>query len=68
LESIQEALKELQNDLNEPEFHNTILLIYANKQGLPGAMSTDKVSDILGLGDLKDRIWHIQVRSFCAGR
>jgi ADP-ribosylation factor protein 1 len=39
---------------------NSIILVFANKQDLRGAMSPDEVSEGLGLHDLRNRIWHIQ--------
>jgi signal recognition particle receptor subunit beta len=58
LDSIEEA----RDQLNEPALNDTLLLVYANKQDLSGAVSIEKIADMLGLGELEDRIWHIQVR------
>jgi signal recognition particle receptor subunit beta len=37
------------------------LLIYANKQDLPDALSVPELVDQLGLKDLHGRPWHIKV-------
>lgn len=40
------------------------LLIYANKQDLPDALSVSELTDRLGLKDLHGRPWHIKVNRF----
>ncbi|KAI8873595.1 ARF/SAR superfamily [Ramicandelaber brevisporus] len=50
---------ELFNMLDEEELQNAILLVLANKQDMPGAMSASEVSNALGLGRLKNRQWSI---------
>ena len=44
--------------LSDEELANAVLLIYANKQDLPGAMSTPEVVDKLNLVSLR-RKWYI---------
>jgi signal recognition particle receptor subunit beta len=66
-ESLEDARQRLYEDLNEPALAKTPLLVYANKQDLPGAISTEKIADILELEELEDRMWHIQVRTFHLG-
>jgi len=36
------------------------LLVYANKQDLPGAMTATEITEKLNLSDYKDTNWHIQ--------
>jgi len=36
------------------------LLVFANKQDLPNAMSVEEITDKLGLHSLHTRQWHIQ--------
>lgn len=43
----------------EEELKDAALLIFANKQDIPGAMTAAEVSEGLGLGSLKSRQWHI---------
>ena len=36
------------------------ILVFANKQDLPQAMSTSKIVDTLGLHNLRGHKWHVQ--------
>lgn len=45
--------------LSEEELASASLLVFANKQDQPGALSTAQVSTELGLDKLKDRQWSI---------
>jgi ADP-ribosylation factor-like protein 1 len=45
--------------LEEEELKNTILMVFANKQDIEGAMSPSEVSNALGLSALKTRTWAI---------
>ena len=57
---IAEAKNELFKLLAEEELQEAVLLIFANKQDLPNAMSTSEMSEKLGLHRLKGRSWFIQ--------
>jgi len=61
---ISEAAEELQKMLREEELREAHLLVFANKQDLPGAMSVSEMTDKLGLQNLGGRKWYIQ--STCA--
>jgi ADP-ribosylation factor protein 1/Arf/Sar family protein len=61
---IPEAREELQRMLNEDELRDALLLVFANKQDLPNAMSVAEITDKLGLHSLRQRVWYIQ--STCA--
>ena len=61
---IIEAREELQQMLNEDELRNANLLVFANKQDLPNAMSPAEVTEKLNLYSLRNRPWYIQ--STCA--
>ncbi len=52
--------------LLEPELENSCVLVYANKQDLPGAMSAGEVAEALGLKNLK-RKWNVQGCSAIGG-
>ena len=41
--------------LQEDELREAVLLVFANKQDLPNAMSTTEITDKLGLGQLRNR-------------
>jgi len=61
---IHEAAEELQKMLREDELKDAVLLVFANKQDLPGAMSVSEMTDKLGLHSVGARKWYIQ--STCA--
>lgn len=59
-ERIAEAQEELQKMLQEDELREAVLLVFANKQDLPNAMSAAELTDKLGLNQLRGRMWYIQ--------
>ena len=56
-ERISECKDELHRFLAEDELKDCVLLVMANKQDLPNAMSTTEVTDKLGLHSVRDRTW-----------
>ena len=46
--------------LSNETLKNAVILIYANKQDLPGAKSVAEIIQIYELDTIKDHIWHIQ--------
>ena len=46
--------------LENEALKNAVILIYANKQDLPGAKSVSEIIQIYELDTIKDHIWHIQ--------
>jgi len=63
-ERINEGAEELNKMLNEDELRDAAVLVFANKQDLPNAMSVAEVTDKLGLHSIRNRKWYIQ--STCA--
>jgi ADP-ribosylation factor protein 1 len=59
-ERIPEAREELERTLCEEQLRDAALLVYANKQDLPNAMSVSEVTEKLGLHQLRNRRWFIQ--------
>jgi len=59
-ERIDEAALELNHFLREDELRDAVLLVFANKQDLPTAMSVSEVTDRLGLNAIRRRPWYIQ--------
>ncbi|XP_064393833.1 uncharacterized protein LOC135341252 [Halichondria panicea] len=57
---IEEVKDELWRLLGEDELNEIILLVLANKQDLPNAMSTEEVTEKLDLTSIKERDWYIQ--------
>ncbi|KXJ69769.1 hypothetical protein RP20_CCG025906 [Aedes albopictus] len=54
-ERIVEAEKELQSMLQEDELRDAVLLVFANKQDLPNAMTAAELTDKLHLNQLRNR-------------
>ena len=65
-ERIEEAKTELHKLLREVELKNVILLVFANKQDMPNAMSTSEIREKLALNSLRDREQPWFVQSACA--
>ena len=51
--------EEFQAILEEEELKDAAILVYANKQDLPGALSDSAVAEGLGLSSIKKRDWSI---------
>ncbi|KAB7499013.1 hypothetical protein Anas_06564, partial [Armadillidium nasatum] len=56
----EEAKDELKDMLENPETHSCPLLVYANKQDLPEAVSPDVITEYFDLMSLGSRPWHVQ--------
>jgi len=63
-ERVSEAAEELGKMLREEELKDVVVLVLANKQDLPNAMSVAEITEKLGLHSLGARKWYIQ--STCA--
>ncbi|XP_031723209.1 ADP-ribosylation factor 4 [Anarrhichthys ocellatus] len=63
-ERVAESSDELRKMLTEDELKDAIVLVFANKQDLPNALSVSELTDKLGLQTLHHKNWHIQ--STCA--
>ncbi len=59
-ERIEAASKELHKLLQSDELRDAALLILANKQDLPNALSAAALTDKLGLINIRNRMWYIQ--------
>lgn len=51
--------------LGEDELRDAIILIYANKQDLPNAMSVSDVQQALGLQEYRGRKVHVYTKKNC---
>ena len=60
----EDAREELTKMLNEDEMRDAVVLVFANKQDLPNAMTAAEVTEKLGLQQMRNRQWFIQ--SACA--
>lgn len=58
---IDEARTELTRIIQDREMKDALLLVFANKQDLPGAMRPKEVSDKLQLEKVaKDHVWKVE--------
>jgi len=62
-----DARDELHRMLNEDELRDAALLVFANKQDLPNAMSAAEVTEKLGLHSLRQRRWYLQAACGTSG-
>uniref|UniRef100_A0A8C4NNC1 ADP-ribosylation factor n=1 Tax=Eptatretus burgeri TaxID=7764 RepID=A0A8C4NNC1_EPTBU len=46
---IEEAVEELHNMMSEDELHSAVILVFANKQDLPNALSREEMTERLAL-------------------
>ncbi|EEH06913.1 ADP-ribosylation factor [Histoplasma capsulatum var. duboisii H88] len=56
---IDEARQELHRIILDREMKEALLLVFANKQDIPGAMTPQEVTDKLQLTQLKDKVWFV---------
>jgi small GTP-binding protein len=54
------AHDELHKICHEEELQDACILIFANKQDLPGAMNVQEITRGLGLNGVRDKKWHVQ--------
>jgi len=59
-EMLDEYLDELGKIMSDDELRDSVLLVWANKQDLPGALLPAEIASKLQLHKLRDRTWHIQ--------
>eukprot|EP00475_Leptophrys_vorax_P016868 TRINITY_DN2336_c0_g1_i1.p1 TRINITY_DN2336_c0_g1~~TRINITY_DN2336_c0_g1_i1.p1 ORF type:complete len:182 (+),score=41.85 TRINITY_DN2336_c0_g1_i1:77-622(+) len=59
VERLETAKKELFSLLEEEELKESSLLVFANKQDLPGALSEAEISEAMGLSSIKDHSWFL---------
>ncbi len=63
-ERISLVRDELFNMLRHEHLKGSVVLVFANKQDLKGAMTAAELTEALNLHSIKDHEWHIQ--SCCA--
>jgi len=66
-ERIAEAHSELNKMLKEDELRDCLVLVFANKQDLPNALSVTEVTTKLGLNNLRGRKWYVQAATATQG-
>lgn len=60
VERIEESAEELQTMLKDEQLAGVPVIVYANKQDLPEAVSVEELIMKLGLMGMKDRAWHVE--------
>ena len=61
---LKEAKEEVWEVLNSPELSKVILLIFANKQDLPNALSGEEVSNGLEMKKIENHPWNGLIKIF----
>jgi len=61
------AKDEMHRMLGEDELRDAVLLVFANKQDLPNAMTVNEITERLGLNQLRQRQWYIQATCATTG-
>lgn len=64
---VGEAHDELHRMLNEEDLRDAAVLVLANKQDLPNAMSIAELTDKLGMHSLRNRRWYTQATCAVTG-
>ena len=64
---LEDCKKELHALLSEEKLVGATLLILANKQDIPGALSTEQIAKVLDLTRMQSRHWHIKACSAVTG-
>lgn len=59
-ERIGRAASEFRSIIEDPLMRRSAILVFANKQDLPRALTHVEVCEALGLPGIKDRRWHVQ--------
>jgi len=60
-ERVEKAASEFKQIIEDPLMRNSVILVFANKQDLKGALSPAEVCESLGMQSLgKGRKWHVQ--------
>jgi signal recognition particle receptor subunit beta len=54
------AAQEFKAIINDPMMRGAAILVFANKQDGPGALTPAEVCECLGLPELRGRRWHVQ--------
>ncbi|XP_061718581.1 ADP-ribosylation factor 2 [Cydia pomonella] len=65
---IAEAENELANMLKEDELRDAVILVFANKQDMPNAMTAAELTNALNLNSLRNRRWYIQATCATQGQ
>lgn len=59
-ERVDKAASEFKQIIDDPLMQHSVILVFANKQDLPRALSPSEIVSALGLQQMKSRRWHVQ--------
>ncbi|XP_077399436.1 ADP-ribosylation factor 4 [Vanacampus margaritifer] len=59
-ERVNESADELGKMVQEDDLKDAVLLVFANKQDLPNAMTASDLTERLGLKEMRGRSWYMQ--------
>eukprot|EP00877_Chromochloris_zofingiensis_P008235 jgi/Chrzof1/3665/Cz13g04090.t1 len=57
---IGRAAQEFKSIIEDPLMRHSVILVFANKQDMKGALTPAEVCEALGLPELRGRRWHVQ--------
>eukprot|EP00055_Hartaetosiga_balthica_P000384 m.136394 g.136394 ORF g.136394 m.136394 type:complete len:176 (-) comp10651_c0_seq1:81-608(-) len=57
---VDEARRELHKIIQDPEMSECVILVFANKQDIKGAIPPEEIPEKLGLTRLRDQQWYVQ--------
>lgn len=57
---VSKAASEFKQIIEDPLMQHSVILVFANKQDLPRALSPSEIVTALGLQGMKNRKWHVQ--------
>ncbi|KAK5971321.1 ADP ribosylation factor, partial [Trichostrongylus colubriformis] len=62
-----EARNEIHSLIESAELHDAVLLVFANKQDMPNAMSVADVIKALDMHSIRNREWYVQMSNAITG-
>jgi small GTP-binding protein len=65
---LREAKEELNNVLTSPELSGAVVLVLANKQDLPNALSPQEITNGLDMDKIKNHQWHVEAACAMSGK
>jgi len=57
---LKEAAASLKGVLSEEALRDSSVLIFANKQDMPGAASVSEIAEVFGMNGIRQKNWHVQ--------
>nr|CDJ84598.1 ARF SAR superfamily domain containing protein [Haemonchus contortus] len=67
VDRMEEARNEIHSLVADAELHDAVLLVFANKQDMPNAMSATEVSKALEMHSIMNREWYVQTSNAITG-